>query len=91
MRTRTELECIVEDLKAANERAGGKREEIEAELTKVNKEISQKEKALAKLLPKWDQHRARETEERRKYVAASPTLLDNSVEIVTGWTKLEPI
>jgi structural maintenance of chromosome 3 (chondroitin sulfate proteoglycan 6) len=56
----------VQDLKDANERTGGKREEIEAELAKVKKEISQKEKALAKLLPKWDQHRAREMEERRR-------------------------
>lgn len=66
LRSRTELECVVEDLKAANERTGGKRDEIEAELTKVKKEITQKEKALAKLLPKWEQHRARESDERRK-------------------------
>lgn len=66
VRSRTELQCVVEDLKAAKERTGGKREELEAELERVREEIEEKEQALADLAPRWDEHRARESEERRK-------------------------
>lgn len=66
VRSRTELQCVVEDLKAAKERTGGKREELEAELERVREEIEEKEQALAGLAPQWDEHRARENEERRK-------------------------
>ncbi|KAL5530813.1 SMC3 [Sanghuangporus sanghuang] len=64
VRTRTELECNLEDLRAAKERTGGKREELEAELEEVNRKIAEKERALLALNPRWDEHRAREAEER---------------------------
>lgn len=56
----------MDDLKAAAERTGGKREEIEAELQRVQVEIKQKEKSLNTLLPVWEQHRAQESEEKLK-------------------------
>ncbi|EJD00759.1 structural maintenance of chromosome protein 3 [Fomitiporia mediterranea MF3/22] len=64
IRSRTELECNIEDLQAAKERAGGKREELEAELEEVNAKIAEKEHTLQALNPRWDEHRAREAEER---------------------------
>ncbi|KAH8115688.1 structural maintenance of chromosome protein 3 [Phellopilus nigrolimitatus] len=64
VRSRTELECTVEDLKAAKERTGGKREELEAELEGIQTAIAEKEQALAGLSPQWDAHRAREADER---------------------------
>ena len=36
VRARTELECLVEDLKAAKERTGDKKEEMEGELETIN-------------------------------------------------------
>ncbi|KAI5116767.1 hypothetical protein M0805_004984 [Coniferiporia weirii] len=66
VRARTELECTIEDLKAAKERTGGKHEELKTELGQVKAEIAGKEKALAALGPRWDAHRAREADERRR-------------------------
>lgn len=66
VRARTELECIVEDLRVANDRAGGKKEELEAELAEVNEQIEAKEEELEQLSPVWDDHRARESAERQR-------------------------
>ncbi|EMD37508.1 hypothetical protein CERSUDRAFT_114149 [Gelatoporia subvermispora B] len=66
VRSRTELECTVADLRLAAERAGGKREELEQELARVQEQIAAKESELARLLPEWEAHRARETEEKRR-------------------------
>lgn len=66
VRSRTELECIVEDLKIAKERTGGKREELEEDLSKLQRRIIEKERKLRDIAPKWDEHRAKEGEERRR-------------------------
>lgn len=66
IRSRTELECIIEDLRAAKERTGGKREELEEELQLVNENIAEKEAALAALDPQWEEHRSNEADERRR-------------------------
>lgn len=65
IRTRTELECLVVDLRAAGERAGGKREELEGELEDVEGQIEQKETELADLIPEWETHKERESTEKR--------------------------
>ncbi|PSS37849.1 hypothetical protein PHLCEN_2v317 [Hermanssonia centrifuga] len=65
IRSRTELECIVNDLRLAAERAGGQRATLEAELTTVEARIREREVALQQLLPQWEAHRTRETEERK--------------------------
>ena len=64
MRTRTELECLVEDLKAAKERTCGKEEGMEAVLEAIYAQIMEKEKMFEGLLPEWDGHRATEAEEQ---------------------------
>ncbi|KAI0645362.1 structural maintenance of chromosome protein 3 [Trametes meyenii] len=66
VRSRTELECTVADLQNAAQRAGGRREELEAELATVEQQIEEKERAIAELTPNWDQVRGRESEERRR-------------------------
>ncbi|KAI0371167.1 structural maintenance of chromosome protein 3 [Pilatotrama ljubarskyi] len=66
VRSRTELECTVADLRLAVERAGGRREALEEELASVEAQIREKEKALAELTPEWDRVRALESEERRR-------------------------
>ena len=68
LRSKTQLECIVDDLRAAEEKTGGKREELEAELTQIQKEIEDKEDALNEVTPKWEQHHAKEIEEKRRCV-----------------------
>ncbi|KAH9913356.1 hypothetical protein B0H21DRAFT_896218 [Amylocystis lapponica] len=66
VRARTELECTVADLRVAAERAGGRREELEGELAVVQEQIAAKEADLAALLPEWEAHRARETDEKHR-------------------------
>ena len=56
------------DLRAAKERTGGQKEDLETELEKVESEIFQKEQALQQLVPTWEEHKAREVEEKRQYV-----------------------
>ncbi|KAG5634871.1 hypothetical protein H0H81_000460 [Sphagnurus paluster] len=74
IRTRTELECTIADLRAANANAGGKREELETELAHVDGKISEKEALLDDLLPEWAEQRNLESTEKRKLDEASARL-----------------
>ncbi|KAF8212443.1 RecF/RecN/SMC protein [Mycena galopus ATCC 62051] len=74
IRTRTELECIVQDLQSAGLRAGGKREEYEAELRQIEDQITKREGSLAALLPDWEATRTREATERRAFDEVSARL-----------------
>ncbi|KAI0342003.1 RecF/RecN/SMC protein [Trametopsis cervina] len=65
VRARTELECIVADLRTAAERAGGQRTVLEEELAEVEAQIAEREASLAALLPEWEAHRATENEEKK--------------------------
>jgi structural maintenance of chromosome 3 (chondroitin sulfate proteoglycan 6) len=65
VRTKTELECLVEDLQVASERAGGKREALEAELEEVEGQIEEKERELTQLIPEWETQKEREAAEKR--------------------------
>lgn len=73
-RTRTELECTIEDLKAADANAGGKREELEQELAEVEEKIAEREETLQELTPEWEAQRVLEATERRKLDEASARL-----------------
>lgn len=68
------MECLVEDLKAAGQNAGGEREELEVELHNTRCEIGAKEAALNDLLPRWEEQRNLESSEKRKYDEASSRL-----------------
>ncbi|KAF8073454.1 structural maintenance of chromosome protein 3 [Lyophyllum atratum] len=74
IRTRTELECTIADLRTANANAGGKREELEAELARVEAKISEKEAQLNEILPRWTESRALELTEKRNLDEASARL-----------------
>lgn len=74
VRARTELDCIVSDLRIASDRAGGKHEELEGELALIQQQIAEKEAALAELRPEWEEHRARENEEKRRMEEARARL-----------------
>lgn len=66
VRSRTELECTVADLRLAVQRAGGQREALEEELATVEDQVTQKEQAIAQLTPEWDRVRGLESEEKRR-------------------------
>ncbi|KAH7913439.1 RecF/RecN/SMC [Hygrophoropsis aurantiaca] len=66
VRSRTELECIIADLRSAGERDGSRHDALEADLATVEEQIKEKEDELNEILPQWDQHRARESAEKRK-------------------------
>ncbi|KAJ7752052.1 structural maintenance of chromosome protein 3 [Mycena metata] len=74
IRTRTEIECIVRDLQSADARAGGKRDEYDAELQQVEEKIAAREASLAALMPDWESTRAREATERRALDEANARL-----------------
>ncbi|KAI0633424.1 structural maintenance of chromosome protein 3 [Trametes polyzona] len=74
VRSRTELECTVADLRLAVQRAGGRREALEEELAAVEAQIAEKERAIAELTPEWDGVRARESEEKRALDSARARL-----------------
>ncbi|EKM54326.1 uncharacterized protein PHACADRAFT_146168 [Phanerochaete carnosa HHB-10118-sp] len=73
-RARTELECTVQDLNLAAERAGGQREALEAELADLEEHIHEREQSLRELMPQWEAHKAQETEEKRRLEAARARL-----------------
>lgn len=66
VRSRTELQCTVSDLRVAAERAGGRQGELEEELANVEEQIQGSEAELTELLPQWETRRARESEERHR-------------------------
>ncbi|TCD64165.1 Structural maintenance of chromosomes protein 3 [Steccherinum ochraceum] len=74
IRSRTELQCTVDDLNSASERAGGKREELEAELENIIQQIEAKEQELEELRPQWEEARTQENDERRQLDAAQAQL-----------------
>ncbi|KAI0058717.1 RecF/RecN/SMC protein [Artomyces pyxidatus] len=74
IRSQKEIELRVQDLRAADARAGGQRTELEEELAEIDAQIGSKEEELAELLPRWEAHRARETEQRRALEEAKARL-----------------
>jgi structural maintenance of chromosome 3 (chondroitin sulfate proteoglycan 6) len=74
IRTRTELECTIEDLRAADANAGGKRAELERDLAQVEGKIVEREHILNDLLPDWEAQRAQESTEKRRLDEANAKL-----------------
>ncbi|KDR77404.1 hypothetical protein GALMADRAFT_266923 [Galerina marginata CBS 339.88] len=76
IRSRTELECIVADLRAASlHSTGGRREDLEAELEQLSLQITEKETQLAEeLVPAWEEQRTLEVAEKRRLDEASAQL-----------------
>ena len=63
--SRTELECTIADLRLAAQRAGGRREALEAELQTVEASITEKQRELTELTPDWERIRAAESNDKR--------------------------
>ncbi|KAI0718995.1 structural maintenance of chromosome protein 3 [Cerioporus squamosus] len=72
--SRTELECTINDLRLAAQRAGGRREALEAELETVEASIQEKKEELAQLMPDWERIRTTESAEKRQLEEARARL-----------------
>jgi structural maintenance of chromosome 3 (chondroitin sulfate proteoglycan 6) len=65
VKSRTELECTIADLRVASDRAGGSLDELKEELINIEGQIGDKEIELNDLVPQWDDFRARASELKR--------------------------
>ncbi|KAF8636227.1 hypothetical protein AX17_003713 [Amanita inopinata Kibby_2008] len=74
VRTRTEVECIVEDLKVSGQRTQGDRDTLLAELQSLEETIADRETALAGVLPEWEELRTKEATEKRQLDEANARL-----------------
>ncbi|EGN98108.1 hypothetical protein SERLA73DRAFT_109452 [Serpula lacrymans var. lacrymans S7.3] len=66
VRSRTELECIIADLRSAGERAGGQLASLTSDLSAIEQQLADKEDELQQVLPQWEQQRLLESTERRQ-------------------------
>ena len=66
IRSRTEVECIVEDLQQADERGNEKREDLEKELKKILKKITNMEAELMEIVPDYQDCVREENDEKRR-------------------------
>ncbi|KAK7466460.1 Structural maintenance of chromosomes protein 3 [Stygiomarasmius scandens] len=74
IRSRTELECLIDDMRNAGLQAGSRREELETDLDHLNQLIQERERTLAQLLPNWEAQRNKEISEKRKLDEANAQL-----------------
>ncbi|KAG7088666.1 hypothetical protein E1B28_012638 [Marasmius oreades] len=74
IRSRTALECVVNDLRNAGLRSKNKRKGLELELTTITETITSRETSLDALLPDWESVRSQESTEKRKLDEASAKL-----------------
>ncbi|EJT97043.1 RecF/RecN/SMC protein [Dacryopinax primogenitus] len=74
VRNRTELSCIVDDLKAAGERSEERRDELQEALTEIEEKITEKEAELEDLLPQFQQITQRERAAKTELEDASARL-----------------
>jgi structural maintenance of chromosome 3 (chondroitin sulfate proteoglycan 6) len=74
VKSRTELECVIEDLNSAGASSNDKLAELEAELVQVTKQIDEREEELEELVPQWDSQRSKESTEKRNLDEANAKL-----------------
>ncbi|KIL54854.1 hypothetical protein M378DRAFT_33235, partial [Amanita muscaria Koide BX008] len=65
VRSRTELECTLDDLKSAAARSTGDRDALQTELYSLDETIAEREEALQEVLPQWEAARTKEASEKR--------------------------
>jgi structural maintenance of chromosome 3 (chondroitin sulfate proteoglycan 6) len=75
VRERTELECLIKDLQLAGTQTGGKRSDLQKELTLVEQQIQEKEETLRQVMPEWETQRARESLEKHRLDDANNKLM----------------
>jgi structural maintenance of chromosome 3 (chondroitin sulfate proteoglycan 6) len=65
LKSRTELQCVVDDLQATAARSNGTLDDLRNELIKLEDQIAVKEAELERITPDWDALRTREADEKR--------------------------
>ena len=68
------MECIIADLQSAGENEDGRRAKLENELAALERQIQLKESELSRLIPRWNEARARESVEKRRMEEARTQL-----------------
>jgi chromosome segregation ATPase len=67
-RSKTEVECLVTDLRSAEDSNESATEQLQNQLQDISQWISEKEVELMEIEPEWASAKHQETDERRKYV-----------------------
>ena len=66
-RSKTEVECLVADLRFAEDSNDGAAEQLQHQLQDISQRISEKEVELMEIEPEWASDRQQEMDEKRKY------------------------
>jgi structural maintenance of chromosome 3 (chondroitin sulfate proteoglycan 6) len=66
VRTRTEIACVIADLRSSGEGSADKRQSQEVELNRVQQLIAQREAELQQVVPQWNAQRASEAAGKRQ-------------------------
>jgi hypothetical protein len=66
-RSKTQVECLVADLRSAEVSNDGAAEQLQNQLQDISQRISEKEVELMEIEPEWASARQQEMDERRKY------------------------
>ncbi|KAG9047985.1 Structural maintenance of chromosomes protein 3 [Tulasnella sp. UAMH 9824] len=74
VRSQTEIQCIIEDLQAAEERGQERREELQTELEGIERRITGLEAELMEVLPDYQDKAREEKEEKRRLDEAQARL-----------------
>ena len=66
IRSKTEVECLVADLRSAEDLNDGAAEQLQIQLQDISQRISEKEVELMEIEPEWTSERQREMDEKHK-------------------------
>lgn len=85
VRSRTELECVVADMRLANESGEERRQALEGELQDIGARLEEVEGELQDLQPEWTDWVRQERDEKRRYahVFSSPLFFILSLNVVS--------
>lgn len=67
IRSKTEVECLVADLRSVEDSNDGTAEQLQNQLQGISQRISEKEVELMEIEPEWASERQQEMDEKRKY------------------------
>jgi len=67
IRSKTEVECLVADLRSAEDSNDGTAEQLQNQLQDISQRISEKEVEFMEIEPEWAEARQQEMDEKRKY------------------------
>lgn len=84
IQAKTEVDCLLEDLKASESMSGTQRGSLEKEIDTIKRDIREKEVELMELDPLWEESRLKEARERQEYVYLSSLLIMGQGSDISG-------